>query len=350
MRLNVYTASILLILLLVASSIESSIVFSINTSMSSNDILPIYRFEELDKVYERILVEKAFGRKARLSVELIDHREYVLDNGVRVISDKHGCFTIIGPYKEYEKYENVTDDLVREIVSRINETLVEVSKGTMVISGYVVNEYGVYWSEGSIIKRLDNGTLVSTPISEVYHYSVRVDLKYLVNGVEVMPTPYIIVDYEGDIIGGGFLLSKLMKLGEANIVPRSEAYKKLYDYASEKYGKTLSFNISRLIYMYFPGKTLVGKPVLAPGYYALATYSNALITLSYLYLEEKPKIIERETIHLSPGSGGNIMIQSNDKKDSLYMVLDTAIYVLIIVVATLNIIYILRMKKRVKMR
>ncbi len=32
------------------------------------------------------------------------------------------------------------------------------------------------------------------------------------------------------------------------------------------------------------------------------------------------------------------------------MVLDTAIYVLIIVVATLNIIYILGMKKRVKMR
>ena len=307
MRLNVYTASILLILLL-ASSIESSIVFSINTSMSSNDILPIYGFEELDKVYERILVEKAFGRKARLSVELIDHREYVLDNGVRVISDKHGCFTIIGPYREYEKYENVTDDLVREIVFRINETLLEVSKGTMVISGYVVNEYGVYWSEGSIVKRLDNGTLVSTPISEVYHYSVRVDLKYLVNGVELMPTPYIIVDYEGDIIGGGFLLSKLMKLGETKIVPRSEAYKKLYDYASEKYGKPLSFNISRLIYMYFPGKTLVGKPVLAPGYYALATYSNALITLSYIYQEEKPEIVEGKAVHLSPKSGGNIVI------------------------------------------
>lgn len=32
------------------------------------------------------------------------------------------------------------------------------------------------------------------------------------------------------------------------------------------------------------------------------------------------------------------------------MVLDTAIYVLIIVVAILNIIYILRIKKRVKMR
>jgi len=102
--------------------------------------------------------------------------------------------------------------------------------------------------------------------------------------------------------------------------------------------------------MYFSGKTLVGKPVLAPGYYVLATYSNALITLSYIYQEEKPKIIEEKAIHLSPASGGNIVIQFNDKRDSLYMVLDTAIYVLIIVVAILNIIYILGMKKRVKMR
>ena len=71
MRLNVYTASILLILLLVASSIESSVVFSINTSMSSNDILPIYRFEELDKVYERFLSRKYLVGRLNYQLSLL---------------------------------------------------------------------------------------------------------------------------------------------------------------------------------------------------------------------------------------------------------------------------------------
>ncbi len=165
MNLHTYVMLVFLILSFVVPPAEAVIVSSVNTYMDYKNLLPIYALEELDKVYERVLIEKVFGRRVKLSVELIDHREYILDNGFRVISDKHGCFTITGS-KEYDKYGNVTNDLVHRIISRINKTLVEVSNKSIVIGDYVVNKYGVYWPEGSIIRRLDNSTLVSTPIRE----------------------------------------------------------------------------------------------------------------------------------------------------------------------------------------
>ncbi len=161
----------------------------------------------------------------------------------------------------------------------------------------------------------------------------------------MMPSPYIIVDYEGDIIGCRLLLPRLVRLNEVKVASYEEAHDELYKYALENYGKPLAFNVSKLGYIYIPKEASGDKTILAPGYYALAVYSNALVTLMYVYRNKQPEIIEGKAMYASIDHNCQLVIQVNNSENPLNKVLDTIIYIVIIVVAVLNIIYIVRTRK-----
>ncbi len=218
---------------------------------------------------------------SRISLDQVDNngmRVYRLDYGVKICSDGFGMFWIEG-YKKYDHYENASDDIYNSIVNKIRYIVNNRSNGLIHVEIINISPGGMIETYGEAV----TGNKTLQQMNKTI-YSLEVKLSYTIDGIPLFTEFSIVVDYEGDLVGGGFFIPKIIDMKRIDAaIDREKALNAVNNYIQSKYGSLNITDVSNLVYVYMPGYVdnlqylEQGKAYLLPGYEVEAKTSNGKV-------------------------------------------------------------------------
>ncbi len=313
------------ILLIILFSLASIVPVSSDGCKAEYYVLDKYNVKDEARILSRIM-----------NVSIVEYhvddatglRKYLLSNGIVVNTEGYGAFWFTG-YKRYTKYENISLRTVERVVSRITNVLRETCGYGFRVEIAGMSSLGKRVFSGTkFIKK--NKTVIGIPFRETTIYSVRVDLSLVINNVRFEPGLYIVVDFEGDIIGCGLMFPKVKDKGVTKIVDSAIAGNRIKEYLEQKYGRLSLLNMTGPVYVYIsPRIHGSDKELIAPAYCTLAIYSSGVAHIYYLRLGDEEKIYESVVNPVWATPSWIIGYKNTGENKSPYKILlDSALYIL----------------------
>ncbi len=286
MKSNMYLLFMLFILV-------TNTIAVISDSSNSDSQLEYYVLGQLGINEEKNIISMIAGANVKdfYMDNILKLRKYLLDNNIVVNTDGYGMFWFTG-YKKYKEYRNVSMDTVKQVAAKLNNILKKECGDICEVRIIGISELGkrIFFGVKHYKK---NNTVAEIPFEVKTVYSVRVDLEFTINNIALQVNPYLVIDFEGQVIGGGFIVPRIIDKG-ITIVPRREVVaEKITSYLEEKHGHATIQMMSNLSYVYIsPRLHGTDKPLLVPGYYVVAVYPTGVAHLYYVRINNEDKIFE----------------------------------------------------------
>ncbi len=306
--------------------------FSNTLPVKGGSQVSVYVLQGIDVSVEYSLLEQVFGMRPTRDYVEDGFRVYEFGEDFKVYSDGYGCFWV-KRFKDYDNYLNVSSSVYNSVVDRIALIVRNYSNGVVDVVVRSVSGHGVVHEEGTRYIKTNN-TLVEQPLSSNIVYSVRIELKYIINNYTLLTNPYIVVDYEGDIVDGGFIIPFIQEVEELSSIPdQSSVYDELYNHVKQFYGKPVEFETTSLGYVYLsPTIHRSSKPYIAPGYMSKAIVSGKKIYSYIAFTEDREYLFDAESSSIPSSS-------INNYKSNPQLYIATVGVIAIIVSTTTVIVY-----------
>ncbi len=263
---------------------------------------------------------------------------YTVKHDIKVYSDGYGAFWVKSS-RRYTVYKNVNSTVIDNVIEKLRTLLTTITGKTIKVEVVGVNDYGIKETIGGIgIRKTENGTVTEELGGSRIVYAKRIDLLYRINEYSFIVNPYIVVDFYGDIIGGGFLIPAIDKTIKVNTPDPSVVNDKIITHLRSSYGEPKSYNMSSLGYIYASPSTYgTDKAYLSPGYMMLSMYNGGDVRTYYLVTEKGEKIVEgtRNMIY-GPGFQESSNITGSENNT---LILDIAIIATAIAIVSTVVLY-----------